>query len=254
MQLCCSRSAWINAISSADIICGHLGSSRDWRDTSMPRVMISLTSFDRRITRHEDILEKMQFLLTCPWAKKMLGSYKSYFLAHSAPESQSCSRRFDLASRWASQTSILHHWSVMMEIRRLICLIKKRSRQKGRNKVNKYKIIILTRHKMNKRLAMTACEENSGGGLYRPLQKRMQSGVRNYVHSWRPLYRFGVCLSLRLRNKCLRHVDRDPAARSAWNNSALLVQASYISAAFAFSFGQVTGCCRPLPQFRSRRI
>jgi len=26
----------------------------------MPRVMISLTSFDRRITRHEDILEKMQ--------------------------------------------------------------------------------------------------------------------------------------------------------------------------------------------------
>lgn len=45
-----------------------------------------------------------------------------------------------------------------------------------------------------------------------PLQKRMESGVRNYVHSWRPPYGFGVCLSLRLRNKCLRHVDRDPVA------------------------------------------
>lgn len=37
--------------------------------------------------------------------------------------------------------------------------------------------------------------------------------VGNYVHSWRPLYGFGVRLFLRLWYRCLWHVDRGPAAR-----------------------------------------
>lgn len=77
--------------------------------------------------------------------------------------------------------------------------------------------------------------------------------VGNYVHSWRPLYGFGVCLSLRLWYRCLRHVDRGPAARSYIEPCYASYAGIIHSAAFMFSLEQLAEHVIVF-QFHSRRI
>lgn len=77
--------------------------------------------------------------------------------------------------------------------------------------------------------------------------------VGNYVHSWRPLYGFGVRLFLRLWYRCLWHVDRGSAARFVYRTMLCFLR-RHNAFGRVYVFTPTTCRAWSVFQFHSRRI